>query len=299
MHSMPENGGTAKPPPDRRSSDGKAARLPGFWVRAASALFMVPLALAAVYMGNWWFAGFLFLIGVYATYEWNRMTAAGLHRLMAMNLLVVNGVSFAAMTILVLETSLAWAVLALIAGGAVAWLLVFGRQTGRRRRSAIWPATGLVYIGAAMLGLLWMRETHGEGVVFWLLILIWATDVGAYITGSLVGGPKLAPRFSPKKTWSGFVGGAALAALLSTLFGVWAGLGDPTWLIPVALLLAAWSQLGDIIESMIKRRYQVKDSGRLIPGHGGVLDRIDSLIFTVPLVVLGLAIFAGSGVLNG
>ena len=123
--------------------------------------------------------------------------------------------------------------------------------------------------------------------------------MGAYITGSLVGGPKLAPRFSPKKTWSGFAGGAALAALLSTLFGVWAGLGDPVWLIPIGLMLAVWSQLGDIIESMIKRRYHVKDSGALIPGHGGVLDRIDSLIFTVPLVVVGLIVFVMPGPVNG
>lgn len=292
---MPENDGTAKPPPDRLPGGPPTRALPGFWVRAASAFVMLPLAVLGVYLGGWWLAVFLSAIGLYATYEWNRMTGTG-----GLVLIAVNVITFITMIGLLLghQPLLACGVLAV--GGVIAGCLSFLLKTGHRRRSSLWPALGLVYIGTAVLGLVWMRETYGEWHVFWLLILIWATDVGAYITGSLVGGPKLAPRFSPKKTWSGFAGGALMAALMSTLFGLWAGLGNAIWLFPLGLILAAWSQLGDIIESMIKRRYNVKDSGRLIPGHGGVLDRIDSLIFTVPVVVLGLLMFFGAGAtLNG
>jgi phosphatidate cytidylyltransferase len=170
---------------------------------------------------------------------------------------------------------------------------------------ASWPVAGLAYLGVAMVALIWLREAGGWLAVLWVLLVIWSSDIGAYLSGSLIGGPKLAPRLSPNKTWAGLIGGAVLAGVLAALFVLSAAPGLVAFSSPVALfligfLLAVWSQLGDILESSLKRRFNVKDSGNLIPGHGGVLDRIDSLIFTVPVVALAFFLQNPHGVpLNG
>ena len=275
---MPENDATAPPrndvTPPRR--DGGQKRLSGFGVRAISALVMAPVALLVFYAGGIWLAAAVVLVGALATYEWNRMTGETGNLPLAVNALTLAG-SCAALMV-----AAPWIGLASLLAGA----LLAGLVSRLGWPGVLWSVVGLAYIGAAVLGLFWLRDAFGYRLVFWLFFLIWATDVGAYITGSLVGGPKLAPRFSPKKTWSGLLGGSVLAGTVSAIFGSWTGLGDVYWLIPVGMLLACWAQLGDMVESMVKRRFNVKDSGQIIPGHGGILDRIDSLIFTVPLIVL-------------
>jgi len=247
---------------------------------------MAPLAIAAAWQGNWWFAIPLVIIGVYGSYEWNRM--AGLRRGELVGIAALT-LTIAA-SVLLLDSGLS-ALAALALGAALAGVLAI-----RFEQSAFWPATGLLYLGIAVLSLIWLRQAHGFEVTLWLLFLVWASDIGAYITGSLLGGPKLAPRLSPSKTWSGLAGGCLSAAIVSIVFGTQTGLGDPLPLGAVGLFLACWSQLGDIVESTIKRRFNVKDSGRLIPGHGGVLDRIDSLVFTVPPVALVLYAAGQAGV---
>jgi phosphatidate cytidylyltransferase len=123
----------------------------------------------------------------------------------------------------------------------------------------------------------------------WLMLVVWATDSFAYFAGRIIGGPKLAPRLSPKKTWAGLLGGMAGAAVISTGYALYY---LPNWvaLALAAAALAVVAQLGDIFESALKRRYGVKDSGTLIPGHGGVLDRVDGLV-TVGVVaaIIGFA----------
>jgi len=171
-----------------------------------------------------------------------------------------------------------------------------------RRWPLAWPVTGLLYLGIAAVSLLWLRQWGGFLLVLWLLLVIWASDTGAYLVGSRVGGPKLAPRLSPNKTWSGLVGGCVTAGLLSTVFAKLAGgeaaaFGYPFVQFLVGFVLAGLSQVGDIGESSIKRRFNVKDSGNIIPGHGGVLDRVDSLIFTAPLVALSIILLRESGAL--
>ena len=151
--------------------------------------------------------------------------------------------------------------------------------------------TGLawLYTLAAVIALLWLRHQPalGRETLIWILVCIWATDIGAYFVGRAAGGARLAPRISPGKTWSGLIGGMAWAALASAIAGYAFGLGET---IPLALIgagLAVVGQVGDLLESAAKRRAGVKDSGRLIPGHGGLLDRVDGLIAV--LVVVGLA----------
>ena len=151
------------------------------------------------------------------------------------------------------------------------------------RRRPLPLALGLLYAGSA-LGSLWaIRSGFGARGMFFVLVIVWCSDIGAYAAGRLVGGPRLAPSISPGKTWSGAAGGLAAATaggMVIAGLSVWAALG--------AMVLGVASQLGDLGESALKRRYQVKDSGRLIPGHGGMLDRLDGLMAAA--LVAGLAI---------
>jgi phosphatidate cytidylyltransferase len=149
---------------------------------------------------------------------------------------------------------------------------------------------------AAVVALLWLRHqpSYGRETIVWLLTCIWATDVGAYFVGRAAGGARLAPSISPGKTWSGLVGGMAWAAVASAAVGYAFGLGETLSLAVIGAVLAVVGQAGDLLESAAKRRAGVKDSGRLIPGHGGLLDRIDGLI-AVLIAVGATRLIAGPG----
>jgi phosphatidate cytidylyltransferase len=148
---------------------------------------------------------------------------------------------------------------------------------------------GLVYVIGALLSLLWLRHQPalGRETVLWLAVCVWATDIAGYFVGSIVGGAKLAPRISPGKTWSGLIGAMVVTGLVSAGFGVLIGEGRPLVLGVVGAVLAFIGQMGDLLESHAKRRAGVKDSGHLIPGHGGLLDRLDG--FIAVLVAAALA----------
>jgi phosphatidate cytidylyltransferase len=133
--------------------------------------------------------------------------------------------------------------------------------------------------------------------VLFLLLVIWATDVGAYLCGRWIGGPKLAPVISPGKTWSGTVGGVAVAAAMGAALGLVAEPGAWGSAAVLALVIAVAAQLGDLGESAVKRRCGVKDSGRLIPGHGGLLDRVDSVMLAAP-VMAALGLWLGRGIVQ-
>lgn len=156
-----------------------------------------------------------------------------------------------------------------------------------------WALGGFAYALAAAMSLLWIRERADNGValVLWVFIVVWSTDIGAYFTGRTIGGPKLAPAISPGKTWAGFYGGVVAASLLG---GAWAYAEQlsPTVFL-LAPLFSVASQGGDLFESWMKRKSGVKDSGRWLPGHGGVFDRVDGLlpvvILTANAVVAGMA----------
>lgn len=157
---------------------------------------------------------------------------------------------------------------------------------------------GVLYILPGGLALLWLRNdpVAGLGNVMFVLLVVWSSDIGAYLLGRLAGGPKLAPMISPGKTWSGALGGL-LAVLLvgwgATLFGG----GAAPRAMAIALLLGVAAQLGDLLESAIKRGFGVKDSGWLIPGHGGVLDRVDAILTAAPVAALiGMTMSYGGAV---
>jgi len=156
------------------------------------------------------------------------------------------------------------------------------------RPSYILSLLGIPYLGGFGLAMFYLRAIpdNGAALVYYLLAVVWGTDIGAYVAGRTIGGPKLAPVISPNKTWSGLFGGMALAVA----FGYGAAIGldarKPSVALFLAILLAGIAQAGDLFKSYFKRRAGVKDSGQLIPGHGGMLDRIDGLIFAAIFLAL-------------
>lgn len=167
----------------------------------------------------------------------------------------------------------------LIALVTVMMVLEWRQMVGGGWRRPGWLVIGYVYIALAVLAAFWLRHDAKFGLItfLWLLAAVWATDIFAFFTGRTLGGPKLAPTISPGKTWSGLLGGVLAAALVSIVFTAWAD-ADGVWLAFWGALVAVVAQVGDLVESAMKRRFGRKDSGRLIPGHGGILDRVDGLL---------------------
>lgn len=234
------------------------------------------------------FGGLLLGITLLCAWEWAALAELTTHRRWIycglMGLLIVSlwpvtahaGLAAA----LLIPIFIAWC-------GATFWLLRSDRPPPVIS-SAMAAAAGLAALSAAWLALMGLRQAAGPGLVLFLLALIWAADTGAYFAGRRWGQRKLAPRISPGKTWEG-VGGAAVAVLAFGLIGVgWLEPG-PRWpgFLALCLVTAGCSIAGDLFESLLKRQRGLKDSGALLPGHGGILDRLDSLIAAAPVFFLG------------
>lgn len=182
---------------------------------------------------------------------------------------------------------IAAALIGAVVGGTIFAVLVAAAATAmfwewtRMTRGIPWYMAGFFYAVLPALALLWVRERGGLELLIWVFIVTWSTDIGAYFAGRKFGKHKLAPSISPKKTVEGLCGGVAAAALLGGTWVLAMGLGKP--LLAAAPLFAIAAQAGDLFESALKRRAGVKDSSNLLPGHGGVLDRLDAL---VPVAIL-------------
>jgi phosphatidate cytidylyltransferase len=205
------------------------------------------------------------------SYEWARMAAPTAWRRVA----IVMTIAVLAVLFLTYRAQFGWAGVA-GAVGVVAAAIVSRGVTERRLDAAY----GVLYVAPAAMALMWLRETpQGAGWTVMLFATTWAADIGAFAVGNVLKGPKLWPRYSPNKTWSGFFGGLAFASAAAA--GVAAGLMRLS--LPgaalIGLIAGLATMMGDLWESMLKRRFGVKDSGDLIPGHGGLLDRVDGLMF--------------------
>ena len=238
-------------------------------VRVLSAVVLAPLGLACLVNGGWLFEGVVLLAMALIGWEWAALARVAPRSVACAMLLLWPGV-------------------ALLVGIGAGWLaglrvLVCGLVLGPLRGG------GIVLIGLGGFALVWLRGTGGRGIValLFVVLVVWASDSAAYLVGRALGGAKLAPRISPGKTWSGAVGGL-LGAMLAG--GLVAGLAGGAALVARGLLfgglLGIAAQAGDLAESALKRYCGFKDSGRLIPGHGGALDRLDGLLAAAPLAAL-------------
>ena len=237
-----------------------------------SALAIAALALFCIWMGGIWIAILGAAAALVMMLEWRSITAehGAAARLQAAPyaIAVAGGV-------LLLPVAQGWlAVLCLFAGAAAGLLLDASRG---RLRAGLWSGAGALYVGGAAMALAALRgfDPFGLLTIVWAVLVVIAADVGGYFAGRTIGGPKLWRRVSPNKTWAGMVGGVALAVLVGGLFS-WATTGtDYVQVCSVSALAALVSQAGDLGESALKRRFGVKDSGTILPGHGGLLDRLD------------------------
>lgn len=180
--------------------------------------------------------------------------------------------------------------------GLTWWAAARMRGAGRVGQPAGWLAAGVLYIGIAGIALIELRHDNfaGRANVLFLVLVVWASDIGAYMAGRAFGGPKLAPAISPNKTWSGAAGGLAGAVLVGVAAAAALAPGGASRAAAVAAMLGIMAQAGDLLESWIKRRFDVKDTSSLIPGHGGLLDRLDGVIAAAPAAAL-LAFALGQG----
>ena len=248
-------------------------------LRVASAGVMVPAALAAAWFGGWWWLALVAVGVALLALEWGEMSAPGAPTRVA------AAVTAAVLIVIFIgyrgHAEIAW--LAIPAGAMGAAFIA--RGVAERPADA---AFGVIYIAPAALCLIWLRDSHdvlsnqGQWWMMMLFAATWAADIGAFAVGSTLRGPKLWPRFSPNKTWSGFIGGLAAATGVGTLMAALPYF-DLNLLAAAIIGLAVGlaTMAGDLWESAIKRRFGVKDSGDLIPGHGGLLDRVDGLMFAV------------------
>jgi phosphatidate cytidylyltransferase len=248
---------------------------------------MIALALVTAYWGGWSFALFWLAAGIAMMVEWTDMTRVEPRRPVQ----AILGLGLVALTaVMLMGWGLLTGLVCTLAALAVAGLTV---RTGR-----VWALSGFLYAAAIVIVPPVVREHPDLGLtgLLWMFAVVWSTDIAAYFTGRALGGPKLCPPISPKKTWSGFVGGVVAAAVSGWLVA-WGAqrLGFPhafsiTAVLLLSIVASVASQVGDLGESALKRHCNVKDSSHLIPGHGGVMDRLDG--FWAVSVLLGLVLLA-------
>lgn len=255
------------------------------WTRVASGVVLAPLFLALVYLEFPYFHVLVAAIAGVMAWEFTRMDGKSgpKHRTFA----IVAAVAAVAAMALVGP----WAALIVIVLATLA--LVLADQAGERKGLHV-VQFATVYVALPAVSLLYVMAVGGRLSIFWLLAVVWATDIGAYAFGRTFGGPKLAPSISPKKTWSGSVGGLGCAVLASAGLLLWGyDMALTLSLAASAAGLSVVSQAGDLFESALKRRYHVKDSGSLIPGHGGVMDRFDGLWAAAPVAAALCLVLSG------
>ncbi|HZZ25779.1 MAG TPA: phosphatidate cytidylyltransferase [Roseiarcus sp.] len=235
--------------------------------RVAAAVAMGSLALATAWIGGFVFAVFWWVASIVLLWEWQRLVGgARLAERVAVGSLLVGLSALSA-----LHNSILGVGAALVLGAvAVGWLA--------GRREGIWAAVGAIYAGALVASAVLLRISPSFGLasILWMFAVVWGTDIAAYFAGRLIGGPRLWPSVSPGKTWAGAIVGALAGAVLGLMLAAWTNrLAALFWL---GLATAIVSELGDLFESALKRRFGVKDSSGLIPGHGGLMDRLDAFV---------------------
>lgn len=249
-------------------------------LRIISALILAPLVLGAIFFGDPAYNLLIAVMGSAMAWEWEHMITGKISAVAVIMASTATMIAFVGATV----PPLALAII------AVAALLVYVKS-GKK----LLLSFGVFYIGIPMMSLIYIGYTNMEysfEMVLWLMFVVWATDIGGYVFGKSLGGPKLLPKISPKKTWSGLLGGMLFACVVSYFFILTMRHFEVYLSMPFfvgsSAVLAVISQMGDLFESRIKRYLNIKDSSNLIPGHGGIFDRVDGLLFAAPVVALFL-----------
>jgi phosphatidate cytidylyltransferase len=254
-------------------------------LRILSALVLAPLPLLAIWLGGPFLPILTIIAAVVMAWEWSRLCGGGLP-LVCLVAIAVAGAALLGV----------WIGIILAALGAAVIGVVEARQPGG---APLWTAIGTLWVALPCIILLWLIQSGsaGRGTLLWVFAVVWATDIGAYAVGRQFGGPLLAPRWSPRKTWAGLLGGIVGAALAGWAIAGALGAASVLPVVSVSAALAIVEQFGDLAESVAKRRFGVKDASSLIPGHGGLLDRLDGLLAVIPAVAL-LTLIGGGSVLT-
>ncbi len=255
------------------------------WItRPLFGILLAALVIAADFKG----AGYLALVvasgAIFATREWHRMVWPQSY-LFEMTLSAVTIMAALAAIVFWPRGPIAWLVLG--AGTAIAFVIALIRS-----ESPLWQAGGILYVGVPAVAMIAARAlpANGAWLIVGLLLIVWATDTGALISGNLIGGPKLTPVLSPNKTWAGTLGGIVAAAIVEAVYVGVLG-GSPVLAFAYGAGISVVAHAGDLFESWVKRSFNRKDSGSLIPGHGGILDRIDSTLFAVSTLAVLVFVF--------
>jgi phosphatidate cytidylyltransferase len=268
--------------PDRAPLASGAARdSKNLMMRILAGAVLAPLTIGLAYAGGWPWAVLVSLATIGMVVEWLMIVGAARRRVV-----VATAIAALALAGLCLVIGRFDAALGVIAVGLIA-VAVLARD-GRH-----WAVSGLLYAGAAQLAAVVVRQdpVWGFTALCFVLLVVWVTDIGGYFAGRGIGGPKLWVRVSPKKTWAGAIGGFAGSLLVAAGFAA-SGLGRLVPLLLLAAVLSVVSQLGDLFESAVKRRFGVKDSSNIIPGHGGLLDRLDGFVAAI-VVAAALGVIRG------
>jgi phosphatidate cytidylyltransferase len=250
-------------------------------LRVCSALVLVPLALATAYLGHWPFAVFWGVAAMGVLWEWTSLVA-GADR----PFVLMTGVATLALALALVVSGLPLAAIIVLAIGTLA---AASLAPAERR---LWIAGGIPYAGALGLAPIVLRSDDEDGFlsVIFLFAVVWTTDIAAYFIGRAAGGPKLVPQVSPNKTWSGAIGGTLAAVVVALVLAKAAALAGLFAIAMLAIVLSVSAQAGDVFESFLKRKFGAKDSSHLIPGHGGLMDRLDGFVTaSVVATLIGLA----------
>jgi phosphatidate cytidylyltransferase len=258
------------------------------WMRVLAAAVMAPLAILLAWAGGWFWAALATLAAIGMYVEWLSIVGTQQSRLAA------SGVAALLIAGICLALEHHGGALIVYGIGLVAVVLL---TRGDRR----WPVSGLLYAAVAQIAAVLVRQdpVWGWSALLFVMLVVWATDIGGYFAGRTIGGPKLWVRVSPKKTWAGAIGGLTGSLIVAAGFAA-SGIGRMVSMLLLAAVLSVVSQLGDLFESAVKRRFGVKDSSHLIPGHGGVLDRIDGFVAAIVLAaIIGVMRGGADGVARG
>ncbi len=251
-------------------------------LRLISALFLVPLAALLLYLGGIWFAILIALVFAIIYREFEIMINLGKIDMVGYLLSIILALSALLYPFFQLTGTISLILLAIFI------CIVSSLFLKNNIATLFWRFGGIIYFGAAIIAIMTIRSDISLGIVAGVFIAtsVWMTDTGAFFAGRLFGGAKLSPDISPSKTWSGAIGGLIVGAISGLL--VWIVAVPSIWWVGLifAALISISGQIGDLLESAVKRRFKIKDSSDLIPGHGGLLDRLDSLTLAVIVILI-------------